>query len=115
MPSAENHFGLSLFDGSVRVIDITSKAVINQWKEHVGRVWSVESITQQLFASSGEDRSVKLWDVRERNSVHTIADHVGQVTSILSLDERLLVAGACPENALRMNTGAQIRFYDIRR
>lgn len=115
LSSAENHFGLSLFDGSVRVIDITNKAIVNQWEEHVGRVWTIENIAQHLFASSGEDRSVKLWDVRAQSSVHTIADHVGQVTSILSLDENVLIAGACPENAFRKNTGAQIRFYDIRR
>lgn len=113
--SDPNHFGISLFNGSVKVVDITRKVTVKEWREHTGRVWTVENIAQNLFASSGDDRSIKLWDLREPSSVHTIADHVGGVTSMLSLDENLLVAGTCPENAFKRSQAAEIRFYDIRR
>ena len=113
--NSKDHFGLSVFDGSVKVIDIAQKTVIREWKEHAGRVWNVESITPQLFASSGEDRSIKLWDTRKNESVHTIPGHIGQVSAMLSWNQHTLIAGTCPEDALSSNQAAEIRIYDIRR
>lgn len=110
----EGYFGVSFFDGSVQVLDIVEKKVINQWREHHKRVWHIQSLSERLFASSGEDRTIKLWDIRSEKSVHTIANHVGQVTAMLALNENTLIAGTCPEGALEKNKGAEIRFYDIR-
>lgn len=115
LSSSKDLFGLSVFDGSVKVLDVVQKRVVVQWKEHVGRVWAVESITPQLFASSGQDRSIKLWDTRHKKSVHTIPDHVGPVSALLSWDQNTLIAGTCPENACSINQGAEIRIYDVRR
>lgn len=108
-------YGLSYFDGSVKVLDLQSRTITKEWKEHSGRVWMIEPINERLFASGGEDRSIKLWDLRQTKSVHTISDHVGEVTSLLSLDEHTLIAGTCPANAVTQNKGAEIRFYDIRK
>lgn len=112
-----NHFGLSLLNGQVKVLDISSRGkIVQEWNEHQGRVWSIEPIGPNTFASSGEDRSIRFWDQRHGSgSVHTIADHVGQVTSMLSLNDHILIAGTCPERALESIEGAQIRFYDLRK
>lgn len=114
LKSSENHFGLAVFDGSVKVLDIAQKTIVRNWTEHNGRVWAIENLTQHVFASSGEDRTIKIWDQRQERSVHSINDHVGQVTSLLSLKEHVLIAGTCPEKALTSQSGAEIRFYDIR-
>jgi WD40 repeat protein len=113
--SSKELFGLSIFDGSVKVLDIVQKTVVLQWKEHKGRVWAIESITPQLFASSGEDRTIKFWDTRSKKSVYTIPDHIGQVSAMLSWDQHTLIAGTCPEDAVSNNQGAEIRIYDVRR
>lgn len=115
LKSSPHHLGLSLFDGSVRVMDTETKQNVYFGNEHRGRVWMIEPMTPHLFASSGEDRTIKIWDQRFNNSVHTIKGHAGQVTSILSMDENILIGGTCPEQGLTSKRGAEIKFYDIRR
>ena len=105
---------LSMFDGSTRVLNLKTQKIVKTFREHHGRVWSVEPISKHVFASSGEDRTIKFWDVRQSQSVHTIADHVGQVTAMLKLSDSVLIAGTCPETN-GSNQNAQIRFYDIRK
>ncbi len=108
-------FAMAVFDGSTRILDLQTTKIVKTFREHQGRVWSVEPISQQVFASSGEDRTIKFWDVRQNASVHTIADHVGQVTSMLKMSDHVLVAGTCPEDMSTTNHNAEIRFYDIRK
>ncbi len=116
LQGSENHFGLTSFDGSVKVLDLEQKAIVREWKEHKQKVWTVESVQEHILASGGEDRTIKFWDLRQpEQSVHTIADHVGQVTSMLGLDKNTLVAGTCPVNAMQGGNGAEIRFYDVRK
>jgi len=108
------HFALGVFDGSVKVMDIQTKGIIKEWNEHEKRVWSVQTITENLFASSGEDKTIRFYDIRQSDSVHIIRDHVGQVTSMLTLDENILLAGTCSDDPIFGKNGAEIRFYDIR-
>ncbi len=116
MQSSSHHFGLAVFDGSVKVLDISSQRIVASWKEHQKRVWSIVPTATHTFASSGEDRTIKLWDMRQPRSMHTISGHVGEVTTMLSLDENTLVAGTCPPDPFaRGSKGAEIRFYDVRK
>jgi WD40 repeat protein len=105
---------LSIFDGSVRVLDINRKTVVKTWKEHRGRVWGIENIAENIFASSGEDKKVKIWDLRQAKSIHTLRDHVGGVNSMLNLDERTFLASTCPDRPIQTRRGADIIFYDKR-
>lgn len=115
LKSDPNHFGIASFDGSVKIFDLEAKKQTKRWKEHKGRVWMIENVSENVFASSGEDRTIRFWDVREQKSIHTIADHVGQVSSLLSYNENLLLAGTCPENPIFTGNGAEIRYYDVRK
>jgi WD40 repeat protein len=115
LTTGPNQFGLALFGGSVKILDVASRKIVRTWKEHKDRVWSIENICGPTFASCGEDRSVKLWDARQPKSIHTIPNHVGQVTSLLSLNEMTLVAGSCPNQALKSKSGAELRLYDLRK
>lgn len=114
LSSDKSLFGYSMFNGSVRTVDITTKKITANWQEHTDRVWAVEQISEHVIASSSDDRSIKFYDLRERKSIHTIPDHIGSVTSLLKFDSNTLLAGSCPPNVIGTNTGAQIRFYDIR-
>ncbi len=111
----KSHFALTSFDGSVQVLDITSKKIVNRWQEHEGRAWKLEKFSEQLFASSAEDETVKLWDVREKKSVHTIKVSAGQVTALLALNGNTLLTGSCPTTTTNHRKSAQIRFYDTRK
>lgn len=112
LSSRDNQFGLSLFDGSVRILDVCTHKVINIWKEHTGRVWTLEDLGNGLFASGGEDRKIKIWDLRTNVSAHAIENHAGGVTALLKFRDHQLLAGTCPEDPIKR--GAEIRFYDIR-
>lgn len=115
LKSSKNHFGLAVFGGFVKVLDAESKKIIQSWKEHEGRVWSLENTSLNTFASSGEDKTVKIWDARIwKNSVRTIDNHIGQVTSLMKLDDNTLVAGTCPEKGVISKESAEIKFYDLR-
>ncbi len=115
MSTSKCHYGLAVFGGFVKVLDIETKKIVKSWKEHEGRIWSLENTGLHTFASSGEDRTVKIWDTRIGNkSVHTIGPHVGQVTSLMQLDDHILLAGTCPEKGLISKEGAEIKFYDLR-
>ncbi len=113
--SSPNHFGIASFDGSVKVYDLEAKKTVKQWREHRKRVWMIENVSENLFASSGEDRTIRFWDVREAKSVHAIPNHLGQGSSLLSYNENLLLAVTCPENPIFSREKAEIRFYDVRK
>lgn len=102
----------TVFDGSVRVLDLTTGKSIVRWQEHRNRVWSVVNCCHSLLASSADDRTVKLWDVRQQPSVCTFTGHAGRVSSLLSLDTRLVCA-TCPDNP-RDGQGAALICRDVR-
>lgn len=112
---SENLFSIALFDESVQAVDINTGQVIHRWSEHQGRVWQTESLGESRFASSGEDGTIKIWDLNSPQSIHTVADYSGPVSSMLHFDEHTLIGGSCPERAMTIGQGAQIRFYDTRK
>jgi WD40 repeat protein len=118
LESSPNHFGLAFFGGSVKIFDLQHGKVVQQWKEHKKRIWSLESISPQLFATGGEDRSIKFWDIRNSESIRSLNDHIGQVTTLMKLSDNLIVAGTCPDQPdqkARTNQGAQLLFYEMRK
>jgi WD40 repeat protein/GNAT superfamily N-acetyltransferase len=113
LEGAENLYGLAVFDGSVRVIDLNTSKQSHHWQEHRERVWVIENITPHIFASCADDRLIKFWDLREKNSIKTIGGHPGRVSAILRLEDTLLVAGTCHTNP--RNGGAKLVFYDLKK
>jgi len=113
VPLATPHyFGLSIFNGIVKAFDIEQKTTIQQWREHEGKVWSIENISQEVFASCGEDQMVKFWDVRTPKSVDT-RKYTGEVTTLLRLSDTAFVAGVSSSNS--HYDGSQLVFHDTRR
>lgn len=115
LKSSPNHFGLGVFGGDVRVFDIEQEKIVNQWSEHQKRVWTVENVSQEIFASSAEDRLIKFWDIRLNKSICTLNSHIGQTHAMLSLNDKVLVAGSSQDSPLGKNEGAQLVFYDTRK
>lgn len=116
-----SHFGIAVFDGSVKVMDIEKNKTVNHWQEHIDpqikskRVWMIENITRDIFASCGDDHLIKLWDVRQAKSVATYRGHVGRVSTILRISDQVLVAGTCPDYIRQNIDWAELVFYDIRK
>lgn len=115
LQNQETQFAVASFDGTVKVIDIAIGATQAQWGEHLGQIWSIESIRENLLVSASEDKSLQFYDPREKEPVVTIKDHVGPVSATLRYNDDLLLASTCPPNALLTHQSAEIRFYDIRR
>lgn len=116
LDAQNSQFAVASFDSTVKILDITTKKIVQNWQEHKGRVWKLEKVSDHLFASSAEDGTVKLWDIREtQKSAHTINVAHGQVTSMLALNEHILLTGSCPETAKNVVKSAQIRFYELRK
>lgn len=108
-------FGLGIFGGDVKVMDIQQEKIVHQWSEHKKRVWTIENVTEQIFASCAEDSFIKFWDTRLQNSALTLVSSIGETHAMLSLNDNVLVAGSSRTATPASNEGAQLVFYDIRK
>lgn len=115
LDSSSNQFALSVFGGFVKVFDLAQEKVVREWREHHGRVWAVENISHETFASSGEDGFVKLWDTRASSSVQSLKLTRGAVTAIMRYDDALFIAGTYSQDALEVSEGAKLVYFDIRK
>ncbi len=106
--------GTALFDGSVRLLDLQSKTIVRVFQEHQKRVWAIENIAPQIFASCADDATIKLWDVRQPKSIVTIGGNPGRVSSVMRLNSNTLVSGSCPDDVFRSKDKALLSFWDIR-
>jgi WD40 repeat protein len=105
------------FGGGLRIIDMEKAAVLKDWNGHANKnVWTIEAMSPSLFASSGEEGVIRFWDTRSYNQVHALegAGHGGGIGALLQLQEHLLVAGTFSP-PMGAASGAQLRFYDVRK
>jgi len=112
----ESSFGLAVFDGSVRSIDVESGKTTFHAQEHKGRVWTIENIFEHIFASCSDDHTIKVWDLRDpKKSQLTIGGNIGRVSSILKLSDSKMVSASCPDDLRKTEERAQLTFWDIRK
>lgn len=116
--ASKQYFGLSVFDGSVRVYDLIAQKTIMNAREHTKRVWTIENITDSCFGSCGDDGLIKLWDIRTKGkSLKTLQDNQkekARVSVLLMLEGHSLLSGSCPDNVKRSANKAQFSFWDVR-
>lgn len=110
-----NFLSAAVFDGSVRLVDLTARTTFQTYREHVGRVWSVINLRPHVIASSADDRTIKIWDARQPRSVMTLSGAPGRVSSLLRIDPHTFISGACPNNPFQSQSKAEISFWDIRK
>lgn len=111
-----NHFVISVFDGSVQIIDLATSQTVYRWEEHKQKVWSVLPLTPERIASCGEDQTVRIWDTRIADkSTSVIENFRGQVNAMERLDDQQFVVGTSSQKGSLAPEGAEIRFYDIRK
>ncbi|OQS07480.1 methylosome protein 50 [Thraustotheca clavata] len=58
----------SSWDMNVKLWDLSSMDLLENYKEHTDKVWHVKWKNQNELASASQDRTVRLWDTRDRNS-----------------------------------------------
>lgn len=110
----ENLFAAAVFDGSVRLIDLTAQKELHRYCEHEGRVWMTENLKSNLLASCADDAKIKIWDIRQTKAIHTIAGNLGRVSSLLRLTQETFISGSCPDNVFESKEKAEIQFWDMR-
>lgn len=108
-----NELACTLFDGSVRIADIAHQSILQEYREHKGRVWSVVELRPHLLASCADDATIKLWDTRTDHSIHTIGNNPGRVSSLLKIDDNCFISGSCPDKVFESKEKASITFWDI--
>lgn len=110
-----NLYGLAVFDGTIRAIDVASGRTVRCWQEHIGRTWAVENIGHGLFATSADDASIKLWDVRCAKSAHTIRNQIGRVSVLMQTSHMQWISGACSDDVSSSDAQlGQLSFWDAR-
>lgn len=114
LASSSSFFGVSVFDGSIRVHDVDAIQEIWRSVEHKGRTWAVENINPSVFASCGDDKTVRFWDLRQPSSVLILQDFPGRVSGLLSLGDGCLITASCPDNPHQPGPKAELGFWDIR-
>lgn len=108
-------YAAAIFGGIVAGVDLTASKELFRIKEHTGRVWMIENIVPNVFASCSDDRTIKLWDLRHtQHSQMTSQRHIGRVSTLLRLDAQTLVAGTCPDQLRATRERAQLVFWDLR-
>lgn len=115
LDSSPDYFGMSLFEGYVKVINVSVGKISNIWREHTGNVWASENVTKDVFATSGQDGFVRFWDTRLKNCASSVKIDAGPVTALMRLNSNVLVAGTCPAEPMVKKEGASLVFYDIRK
>lgn len=113
-----SHYGVAVFDGSVRVYDLEAQKTTFHGKEHKNRVWAIENLSTHCFASCADDGYIKLWDRRQGpKSTFTVKDNPkvsARVSILLNLENNQLLSGSCPDKVKQSATKAQFSFWDIR-
>jgi WD40 repeat protein len=112
--TSQNSLACAVFDGTVRVVDISEAKTQCHFDEHKGRVWSVLEIDHNILVSSADDSLIKIWDLRGKNSIHSIKGGNGRVSTLLRLGDNILLSGSCPDNPYASTEKATISFWDLR-
>lgn len=118
LKSNASHFGLSIFDGRVKLYDIVAQKAIWETTEHSQRVWAIENITDNCFASCADDGLIKLWDPRIPKSFLTLRDdetQAGRVSVLMHIKDTQFLSGSCPNNVRASKQKAQFSFWDLRK
>jgi WD40 repeat protein len=112
-------FGLSIFNGTISVLDIQAKKYVFRAQEHQNRVWMIENLRPSCFASCADDGLIKIWDLRaQAKSTATLQDNLeesARVSVLSSLAEYQFVSGSCPDKLDQTEDRARLSFWDLRK
>lgn len=108
-------YGLAVFGGPVRIMNVETQKQVRSYHEHKKRVWTVENIREQVIASCSDDHTIKIWDLRLAKSAITLSNNIGRVSTLLRLSDHSLVSGACPDDLKTAHEKARLTYWDIRK
>lgn len=113
LQNSNTNLHLSLFDGTIRWLDLTTQKTTRTAMAHKGRVWQVLPMSPHTSLSCGDDAMIKLWDERIKLPLKEIGPHIGRVSSLMATSDTSFIAASCPES-LRSEEKAQLLFFDLR-
>jgi WD40 repeat protein len=110
-------YGVAVFGGAVKIYDLAQRRTTFQAHEHRDRVWMIETMGPQNFASCADDGLIKLWDPRSAGSTRTIQNRsdgvAARVSVLLRTGEHTLLSASCP-NDLNDREKASFSIWDLR-
>ena len=107
-------YGLAVFGGAVTLMDLNTEKIARTYKEHTQRVWQVENIRPEIFASCSDDHTIKIWDARLAKSAVTLSGSIGRVSTLLRICDTVLISGSCTDDLRATSERAQLTVWDIR-
>jgi len=89
----------SCHDGRIRLVDIEISSDVRVFKAHENvRVWAVNPLNEQVFASSGDEGYVKFWDIRSPYIIGVLGPHFGRVSQIAYMNNILFSTSSPNKN-----------------
>ncbi len=119
-PENQEHLAYTCFEnkrgfGAVRIVDLSTRKILFDGQEHLGRAWDLAFVSHRVFASGGDDHLIKLWDARiGAKSIFTLPKQCGRVSCLASPRENLLLASSCPDNVHEVAQKASFTLWDLR-
>lgn len=113
------HRAFTVFDGTVRTIDIERGVQLRKFTGHKGRVWCVVeafSNISAVLASGADDGTVRFWDNRAaKGEVKCINMKAGRVSNMMQLKNGSMLVATCPDRpSSRVGCGAVLRIWQVR-
>lgn len=114
-------FGMVDFWGYATLIDAKRLDQVARFKAHLptnsgdARAWSIRPLSEQIYATSGEDHAVCFWDVRESKPVMVFDEHPGRVSGLLRLSETCVVTTSCHKDPHRDPDQGVLTCWDMRK
>jgi WD40 repeat protein len=118
--SNDSHFGVGLINGCLKIYDLACKKIVSQTVAHSNRIWAIENISQNVFASCSDDGLIKLWDSRRpRKPFLTLQEQEKgrpRVSVLLRISDTQFVSGSFWSGSNDHPTeDAQLSFWDFRK
>lgn len=110
----EEIFSTASFDGTIKIIDLSTETILKNYDEHKGRAWKVIKIDSSIVISGADDKTMKIWDIRKKDSITTKKNHPGRVSNLLSINN-IIISASCPDDVFNSKEKACLTFWDIRK
>lgn len=94
-------------DGTLRVWNLTSGAILKTLRGHNGTVYIVIRLSDGRYASGSHDETAKLWDLTTETCLMTLTGHTGYIWVMIQLTDGRLVTGSSDNTARIWNLSTQ--------
>jgi WD40 repeat protein len=99
--------------GIAHIYDVFSEKSIGEFKVQSSRTWMIDTLTNGIAVTIGDDRTIHLWDVNENVSLRRVFGNGQSLRGIDKIGDNKILA--CADDFLRIQIGNQIVPWGTRR